>query len=161
MVATRSRWENTTNPTVLTLPELSRCPDYNMWHYGFGGRFTPFVVNSLRAHEGDRAMFEAYATRDVIYLMGQNDTCNEYLTPRCQSHGLDKSCAGMLEGHFRRERAENYLKFLAAFFGRPVHRGSLVPASSLCPVMQPDLPVDPVMAVLPPLVMLLLFGSHS
>jgi hypothetical protein len=72
-------------------------------------------------------MFDAYAARDVIYLMGQNDTCNEYLTPHCQSHGLDKSCAGMLEGHFRRERAEDYIKFLAAFFARPVHTGSLVP----------------------------------
>ena len=72
-------------------------------------------------------MFHAYAARDVVYLMGQNDTCNEYLTPHCQSHGLDKSCAGMLQGHFRRERAENYIRFLATFFGRPVHKGSLVP----------------------------------
>lgn len=72
-------------------------------------------------------MFDAYAARDVIYLMGQNDTCNEYITPHCQSHGLDKSCAAMLEGRFRRERAEDYIKFLAAFFGRPVHTGSLVP----------------------------------
>jgi hypothetical protein len=33
----------------------------------------------------------------------------------------------MLEGHFRRERAENYFKFLLAFFGRIVHSISLVP----------------------------------
>lgn len=36
-----------------------------------------------------------YAGRDVVYLAGQNDTCNEDLTPKCQSHGLDKSCSGM------------------------------------------------------------------
>ena len=122
-----SRWKDTSNPTALHVPDLSKCPDYNMWHYGFGGRFTPFVVNSLASHGGENAMFRAYASRDVVYLMGQNDTCNEYLTPHCQSHGLDKSCAGMLEGHFRRERAENYIRFLAEFFGRPVHKGSLVP----------------------------------
>ncbi len=33
----------------------------------------------------------------------------------------------MFEGHFRRERAQNYMKFLHAFFGRTVHRGALVP----------------------------------
>ena len=93
-------------------------------------------------------MFEAYATREVIYLMGQNDTCNEYLTPHCQSHGLDKSCAGMLEGHFRRERAQNYMKYLAAFFGRPVHIGSLVPVRA-APELQP---IDVVLFVLSPLV---------
>jgi|EP01043_Picozoa_sp_COSAG02_P038534 hypothetical protein len=97
-------------------------------------------------------MFEAYAARDVIYLMGQNDTCNEYLTPHCQSHGLDKSCAGMLEGHFRRERAENYMKYLTAFFGRPVHSGSLVPVRAAL-VLQPVLPVDFVQFLLAPLVM--------
>ena len=68
-----------------------------------------------------------YALRDVVYLMGQNDTCNEDLTPRCQSHGLDKSCSGMLEGDYRRMRAQNYIKFLAAFFGWTVHRGVVVP----------------------------------
>jgi hypothetical protein len=35
--------------------------------------------------------------------------------------------AGMFEGHFRRERAQNYMKFLRAFFGRTVHKGALVP----------------------------------
>jgi hypothetical protein len=33
---------------------------------------------------------------------------------------------GMLEGHFRRERAQNYVKFLEAFFGRVVHKAALV-----------------------------------
>jgi hypothetical protein len=68
---------------VLSLPDTSACPAYNRWHYGFGGAFTPFVATALRAH-GEQGLFEAYAARDVVYLMGQNDTCNEHLTPRCQ-----------------------------------------------------------------------------
>lgn len=33
----------------------------------------------------------------------------------------------MFEGHFRRERAQNYVAYLKAFFGRSVHTASLVP----------------------------------
>jgi pimeloyl-ACP methyl ester carboxylesterase len=43
VVAVCSRWDDTSNPTNLILPNSALCPDYNMWHYGFGGRFTPFV----------------------------------------------------------------------------------------------------------------------
>ena len=64
-------------------------------HYGFGGGFTPFVRTALHAHT-EGGLCTRYAARDVIYLMGQNDTCNEHLTPHCQSHGLDKSCSGAL-----------------------------------------------------------------
>jgi len=103
---------------VLGLPNVSACPDYDQWHYGFSGSFTPYVAANL-VRSGRTALFQAYAARDVVYLMGQNDTCNEHLTPDCQSHGLDKSCGGMLEGSFRRERAQNYVLFLNAFFGRP------------------------------------------
>ena len=103
---------------MLGLPNVSACPDYDQWHYGFSGSFTPYVAANL-VRSGRTALFQAYAARDVVYLMGQNDTCNEHLTPDCQSHGLDKSCGGMLEGSFRRERAQNYVLFLNAFFGRP------------------------------------------
>ena len=33
----------------------------------------------------------------------------------------------MLEGRFRRERGQNYMAFLGAFFGREVHKGAMVP----------------------------------
>lgn len=35
---------------------------------------------------------------------------------------LSPAHPGMLEGPFRRARAENYKAFLSAFYGRPIHR---------------------------------------
>ena len=63
----------------------------------------------------------------MVYLIGSNDTCNERLEPGCHSHGLETTCADMLEGPFRLYRGTHYAKYLAAYFGRPVHRLVQVP----------------------------------
>jgi hypothetical protein len=46
----------------------------------------------------------AYENKDVWYVEGNNDTCNENLIEGCKSHGLDKSCGAMLQGQYRRYR---------------------------------------------------------
>lgn len=57
-----------------------------------------------------------YAARDVLYLAGGADTCN-VTTGWCDSHGLETTCADELQGNMRLARADNYVKYLAAYFG--------------------------------------------
>ena len=58
-----------------------------------------------------------FENRDVVYLLGQNDTCNELLDPTCNSHGLAKTCSNMLQGRWRLERGLCYCAFLDFFYG--------------------------------------------
>ena len=116
-----SRWVDIAasegRPTQLRTPQDDKCPDYNHWHYGItAGYFTPYVAARFLTVPTRAAAVTAYSKREVVYLMGQNDTCNEDLTPGCQSHDLDKSCSGMAEGRYRRERAGLYYRFLHAFY---------------------------------------------
>ena len=53
----------------------------------------------------------------LLMIPSQNDTCNEDLTPGCQSHDLAKGCEAMLEGRWRKERGLQYAAFVAAFYG--------------------------------------------
>lgn len=58
-----------------------------------------------------------YPPRDVIYLLGTNDTCNEDLDPTCDSHGLDLGCEAMMQGRWRYERGTIWMKFLVFYYG--------------------------------------------
>jgi hypothetical protein len=78
---------------------------------------------------GVAALVKRYATLDIVYLLGNNDTCNEALEPGCVSHGLETTCQDMLEGPFRRYRGTHYGMYLERFYGRPVHSVVEVPNS--------------------------------
>jgi len=40
----------------------------------------------------------SYRALNVVYLLGEEDTCNEKLLPGCHSHGLETRCEDMFEG---------------------------------------------------------------
>ena len=84
-----------------------------------------------------------YPLRDVSYLNGQNDTCNDGLAycddecwqrnnPEmlCDRNHMDNRCPAMLEGPWRKARGKTYMKFLEKFYGKPVHRFGVVPGDA-------------------------------
>lgn len=108
---------------IPTEEQLNGCYKYNMWEWGLAGDFPRYFV-------GDRSvskMIHDYATQDVVYLLGKNDTCNEDLKPGCQSHGLEKTCMDMFEGLFRLQRGQRYYAFLNKFYDWEIHNMSIVP----------------------------------
>ena len=123
------RWlKQGTSEERLAVPPASvraSCPRYNEWEWGFapGGEQAPYIkVNTTAQYKS------AYETRDVRYLIGGNDVCNEAMTPGCISHGLETTCMDMMQGYNRRYRAEHYVNHLAAYYGHAVHRSSVVPS---------------------------------
>ncbi|EOD24750.1 hypothetical protein EMIHUDRAFT_238346 [Emiliania huxleyi CCMP1516] len=109
---------------------------YNAWPYGLDGWVGGATVNQSIA---------IYPERDVSYLNGQNDTCNDGL-PECDSecwqrdneespcfrNRMDTRCPAMLTGPWRRARGAAYMAFLRKFYGapsRPIHRHYVVPGA--------------------------------
>jgi hypothetical protein len=72
---------------------------------------------------------QAYADKDIRYMVGENDTCNSAFEPGCVSHGLEVTCMDNLEGWMRRYRAEHYFQYLQVFFDRAVHQLTVIPNS--------------------------------
>lgn len=89
------------------------------------GNFPPYLAQG----GAPAAWVAAYADKDIHYMVGQNDTCNEAYEPGCTSHGLETTCMDNLEGWMRRYRAEHYFRYLSAFFQRPVHQLTVIPNS--------------------------------
>lgn len=77
------------------------CPGLNRWKYGTEG---------LPAHLGRNAAQARahYAQADVSYLEGELDDRD---APGTFYKILDKSCAAMAQGPFRRQRGEAYLRY--------------------------------------------------
>eukprot|EP01065_Artemidia_motanka_P040254 TRINITY_DN5002_c0_g1_i1.p1 TRINITY_DN5002_c0_g1~~TRINITY_DN5002_c0_g1_i1.p1 ORF type:complete len:763 (+),score=242.75 TRINITY_DN5002_c0_g1_i1:51-2291(+) len=102
------------------------CPDYDLWKWGLAGNAermpVPYVFGQPL-----RERVRRYPHVDVTYLAGQNDTCNEEVTPGCDSFGLEKTCMDMLEGEQRLARAETFVSYLRHHYGRRVHRFAEVP----------------------------------
>lgn len=109
--------------------------NYDRWPYGVGsvadaaGHTVPYsmrdgVVGTARATR-------LYRKLHVVYMVGQNDTCNDGL-PTCDSscwkrkdscfrNSMDTRCAAMLQGPNRRTRGYEYMKYLEWFYGKPTH----------------------------------------
>jgi len=116
---------------------------YNGWPYGLSGfsdrkHSFPYPLAS-----GPKRAARAYRKRDVVYLVGQNDTCNDGL-PTCSEscwkrsdfladegpcfrNHMDTRCPAMLEGPYRRARGLQYMKYLEAFYGEKTHVLHVVP----------------------------------
>ena len=110
----------------LTAAERTACPLFDDWQFGFAAGLPPFCAAG-NATAAAAAAVAAYPTRDVVYLQGGNDTCNEAFVPGCVSHGLETTCMDMLEGRFRLERGQRYKRYLDAFYGKPTHSLFVVP----------------------------------
>ena len=113
---------------------------YNRWPYGLGSfsdkkHSIPYVMNAMK----DRDVVKEYQKRDVVYMLGQNDTCNDAL-PTCQPdcwkretydqalewpcfrNHMDTRCPAMLQGPFRRTRGQHYQEYLKHIYGgKPIH----------------------------------------
>lgn len=116
------RWVDQGKPTErLALPPLAvrdeSCRRYNRWEWGLqpGGETAPYVTGLVSTAARQRYI-TAYSQRDVRYLIGGADVCNEAMTPGCLSHGLETTCMDMLQGYNRRFRAEHYIKHLLAVY---------------------------------------------
>eukprot|EP01065_Artemidia_motanka_P027412 TRINITY_DN32617_c0_g1_i1.p1 TRINITY_DN32617_c0_g1~~TRINITY_DN32617_c0_g1_i1.p1 ORF type:complete len:431 (+),score=101.18 TRINITY_DN32617_c0_g1_i1:56-1294(+) len=110
----------------LVEPDATGCPGYDSWEWGLhSGEPSPYFEDALTSL-GTDGLSTRYAARDVFYLIGGSDVCN-VTRGWCQSHGLETTCADMLQGRTRRERAEQYHAFLRRHYGRDVHGKGVVP----------------------------------
>lgn len=117
---------------------------YNRWPYGLGSfvdeeHSIPYVLSSEPEH-----CAKDYHLRHVVYMVGQNDTCNDAL-PSCHAdcwkredylpgmewpcfrNHMDTRCPAMLEGPYRRIRGELYMRYLKEFYGSKTHLLHIIP----------------------------------
>ena len=93
------------------LPNREECSNYNNWHYGLENR-NPYALR-LTA-EGIRARL---AGRDVVYLVGTEDTGESM---------LDMSCGAMLQGIHRYARGLTLFDYMNAFYPQNEHQLSQI-----------------------------------
>jgi pimeloyl-ACP methyl ester carboxylesterase len=96
----------TPDGTGFAIPDPGSCPTYNYWHYGFEDRNT----YALRLTEEE--IRNRLLSRDVVYLLGTQDTGDAY---------LDMSCGAMLQGRHRYARGLNLFAFLETFYPEHGH----------------------------------------
>jgi hypothetical protein len=116
---------------------------YNDWPYGLGTltdgkrHSIPYV---MRAPVN---VVSLYKERSVVYMVGQNDTCNDgvlvcradcwkrqdYLPSEwpCFRNHMDTRCPAMLEGPYRRVRGIQYMKHLEELYGEKTHKLHIIP----------------------------------
>ena len=85
------------------LGERADCGGFNAYKYGIRD------LNRYMLAAGSNALIQRYAERNVIYLLGREDTLD--------SHWMDESCAARLQGGSRLERGTVYFNYLRHFFG--------------------------------------------
>ncbi len=73
------------------------CPDYNRWKYGYVGDLPPYVLGVVG--QGMPALERRYAARDIVYLVGGDDTDPNHRV-------LNKTCAGEAQGPTRFARMQ-------------------------------------------------------
>jgi hypothetical protein len=138
-------------------PDQSNFPcyqwNYDRWPYGIGsftdesddGTMLHTVPYALRdGFVGVERALRMYPKLNMVYMVGQNDTCNDAL-PTCSSdcwkrtnysietewpcfrNDMDTRCPAMLQGPYRRTRGYQYMKYLQELYGEPVHRLHTIP----------------------------------
>jgi hypothetical protein len=119
--------------------------EYNHWPFGVVFVTSDDGLNSIpyAVQTGLEGCLREYKSRDVVYMVGQNDTCNDGLTTcdascwkrqdflpeewPCFRNHMDSRCPAMLEGPNRRTRGLRFKKYLELYYGRPTHRLHVVP----------------------------------
>lgn len=113
----------------------SQCCFYNNWRYGFK-QLTGYFAHHL---EGDgnkiAEAIEQYRYRNVVFLLGLNDTANckvynSNTKPVCDDDELATYCSAMLQGHHRVDRMLKYKAYLSLYYGTDVHRIVYAPGIS-------------------------------
>jgi hypothetical protein len=121
---------------------------YDRWPYGVGALKDDKTGHSVPYSMRDGMIGTARAVRlyrrlNVVYMVGQNDTCNDNL-PSCDDscwkrsnfeptenvcfrNHMDTRCPAMLQGPNRRTRGHEYMKYLEWFYGEPTHMLHTVP----------------------------------
>lgn len=94
--------------------ETAGCPGFNEWKYGMQG--LPDYVEGRGAEQ----LEQAYVSRDVTYLLGQQDTDPNH-------PALDKSCEAETQGAYRLIRGHNYFNYLKQRHPQLSHRLVEVP----------------------------------
>ena len=108
----------TTN--TFAVPEddvLKNCDAYNKWGYGLEKPYAYF-----RSSDPVK-LRERYGRRQVYYLCGEKDT-------NINDGSTSKTCAAMLQGGHRRERAEVFYKHVQHVYGRSIrgrHKLAITP----------------------------------
>lgn len=115
--------------------------NYNRWPYGIGsladkrGREIPYALR-----DGDLGILRArrlYPKLHMVYMVGQNDTCNDGLPTcdvscwkrenweegeySCFRNQMDTRCPAMLQGPCRNTRAKQYMAYLEGLYQEPTH----------------------------------------
>jgi hypothetical protein len=119
---------------------------YNHWPYGVemvkGEKGIYSIPYAIQA--GLQLRLKEYKHRDVVYMVGQNDTCNDGLPTcdpscwkredflpdvewPCYRNHMDTRCPAMLEGPNRRTRGMRYVKYLEAYYGTKTHVFHIIP----------------------------------
>lgn len=102
---------------IPTDSEKSNCPNYNEYKYGLE------KLNSYMLNIGVEKIRSQYAQREVVYLLGENDTNRN-------SSSLDKDCPAMLQGKQRFERGTFFYNYIQQYYGSAIadkHRKVTVP----------------------------------
>ena len=121
--------------------------NYNRWPYGIGsfadqsGHYIPYALRDGML--GVQRALRFYNKLHIVYLVGQNDTCNDDL-PVCDAscwkrehyeedegpcwrNDMDTRCPAMLQGPCRRTRCYQYMDYLETLYGEPTHHLYTVP----------------------------------
>ncbi|AZF60269.1 alpha/beta hydrolase [Pseudomonas sp. R11-23-07] len=94
--------------------ETASCPGFNEWKYGMQG------LPDYAKGQGAEQLEQAYVSRDVTYLLGQQDTDPNH-------PALDKSCEAETQGAYRLIRGHNYFDALKQRHPQLGHRLVEVP----------------------------------
>lgn len=145
-----------TKPPFRTLARPQKSSDkfpcysihYDRWPYGIGSfadiqkrRVIPYALRD--GYLGVEKALRIYPKLHVVYLVGQNDTCNDGL-PTCDAscwkrvnysqdewpcfrNEMDTRCPAMLQGPCRNTRGHQYMAYLQDLYGEPVHQLHEVP----------------------------------
>ena len=92
----------------LSARERDRCPDFDTWKFGLEG------LNAYAADAGAAAMVARYGRRDVVYLLGGDDT-------DADDSSIDRSCAAEWQGPNRLARGRLHFTYLGTVFGPGVY----------------------------------------
>ena len=92
---------------VFKRPDEASCPGYNRWKYGVED-LPAHLAGGSNSSAGVAVLRERYRQARVDYLAGELDSNAE----RGSAYSvLDKSCAAMLQGPFRLQRAQGYVAY--------------------------------------------------
>lgn len=86
-----------------SVPDEAECPDYNDYTYGLEG------LNTYMADNGASTLKSKYKSRDVVILLGDEDTTRDGI--------LDDRCAADLQGYNRLDRGLAFWNNAMQYFG--------------------------------------------